>query len=140
MQHPSVKKSVGDRTTAGRAAESLASRSLEAIGWRVVSRNLRLGRLEVDLLARDPAGVLVAVEVRRRRTLGAASPWELLGARKFQALRRQREGLPSGCRIDLLFVIGAPGQERIRLVRGIAEAVRRSCYDSSAPGSGVRLG
>ena len=128
-----------NRAAAGRAAEQLAALSLEVLGWRIVSRNLRLGRLEVDLLVRDPSGALVAVEVRRRRTLGAASPWELLGARKLRALRRQHDVLPNGCRIDLLFVVGSPGGERIRLLRGIAEANRLPCYDCSAPDKGVRL-
>jgi hypothetical protein len=52
--------------------------------------------------------------------VGAASPAELLGARKMRALRRQRGYLPEGCRIDLLLVLGRPGNERLRLVRGVA--------------------
>lgn len=86
----------------------------------ILARNLRLGRLEVDLLARDPRGSLVAIEVRYRASLGAATPAELLGSRKLAALRRQRILLPSGCRIDLLLVLGSPGHERLRLVRRIA--------------------
>ena len=86
----------------------------------ILSRNLRLGRLEVDLLARDPRGSLVAIEVRRRAAVGAATPAELLGFRKMEALRRQRAHLPEGCRIDLLLVLGSPGHERLRLIRGVA--------------------
>jgi hypothetical protein len=52
--------------------------------------------------------------------VGAAAPAELLGARKMRALRRQRAHLPEGCRIDLLLVLGSPGRERLRLVRGVA--------------------
>jgi len=108
------------RAIVGREAEALAARSLTECGWLILSRNLRLGRLEVDLLARDPRGSLVAVEVRRRGSVGPATPAELLGARKMGALRRQRAYLPAGCRIDLLLVLGSPGRERIRLVRGVA--------------------
>ena len=108
------------RAVVGREAEDLAARSLVRSGWVILSRNLRLGRLEVDLLARDPRGSLVAIEVRRRGSVGAASPSELLGARKMGALRRQRAHLPEGCRIDLLLIIGRPGKERLRLVRGVA--------------------
>ena len=108
------------RAIIGREAEALAARSLAHSGWVILAQNLRLGRLEVDLLARDPCGSLVAVEVRRRRSVGAASPSELLGARKLRALRRQRAHLPDGCRIDLLLVLGSPRHERLRLVRGIA--------------------
>jgi Holliday junction resolvase-like predicted endonuclease len=108
------------RAIVGREAEALAARSLIRSGWVILSCNLRLGRLEVDLLARDPRGSFVAIEVRRRDSVGAASPAELLGARKMRALRRQRGYLPEGCRIDLLLVLGSPGRERLRLVRGVA--------------------
>ena len=107
------------RAVIGREAEDLAARSLVRSGWVIVSRNLRLGRLEVDLLVRDPRGSLVAIEVRRRGSVGAASPSELLGARKMRALRRQRARLPEGCHIDLLLVLGSPGRERLRLIRGV---------------------
>ncbi len=112
--------SPAQRSVVGREAEDLAARSLASSGWVILSRNLRLGRLEVDLLARDPRGTLVAIEVRRRGSVGAASPPELLGARKMGALRRQRARLPEGCRIDLLLVLGSPGRERLRLIRGVA--------------------
>lgn len=112
--------STAQRARAGREAEALAARSLARAGWAILSRNLRLGHLEVDLLARDPRGSLVAIEVRRRGSVGPATPAELLGARKMRALRRQRAYLPAGCRIDLLLVLGSPERERIRLVRGVA--------------------
>ena len=112
--------SPGYRVLIGRDAEALAARSLARSGWAILSRNLRVGNLEVDILARDPRGSLVAVEVRRRVSVGAATPSELLGARKMRALRRQRAYLPAGCRIDLLLVLGSPGRERLRLVRGVA--------------------
>jgi len=115
-----VAGSPGHRVLIGRDAEALAARSLARNGWVILSRNLRLGRLEVDLLARDPHGELVAVEVRRRTFVGAATPSELLGSRKMRALRRQRAYLPGRCRVDLLLVLGSPGRERLRLIRAIA--------------------
>jgi Holliday junction resolvase-like predicted endonuclease len=115
-----VAGSPGQRVLIGREAEALAARSLACSGWVILSRNLRLGRLEIDLLARDPHGELVAVEVRRRTSVGSATPSELLGRRKMLALRRQRAYLPEGCRVDLLLVLGAPGKERLRLIRGVA--------------------
>ena len=115
-----VGTSSAERAIVGREAEALAARSLARSGWVILSRNLRLGRLEVDLLARDPRGSLVAIEVRRRASVGAATPAELLGSRKMRALRRQRGLLPEGCHIDLLLVLGAPGKERLRLIRGVA--------------------
>ena len=85
-----------------------------------MGQGVRLHGLEIDIVARDPSGCLVAVEVRRRHSLGDATPHALLGARKMAALRRQREAIPELDRVDLLFVLGAPGRERLRLVRGCA--------------------
>ncbi len=109
------------RSVRGDEAEGCAADALQAIGWRIVQRNLRVAGLEIDLLAHDELGRLVAVEVRARRSLGDAGPMQLLGARKLAALRRQREAVPGLARVDLLLVIGPPGKERLRLVRGIAE-------------------
>ena len=58
---------------AGRAAEEAAARYLAARGWRILARNIRRRVGEVDLLALDPAGVLVFVEVRARRRGGGES-------------------------------------------------------------------
>jgi putative endonuclease len=108
-----------ERQRRGRAGEEIAAAALERSGWSILARNHRLAGLEIDLLARDLAGRLVAVEVRRRPSLGAATPLQLLGARKVAALRRQREALPALERIDLLLVLGPDGGERLRLIRGI---------------------
>lgn len=104
----------------GAAGEQLAAAALIAAGWVILARNSRHRGLEIDLLARDPAGRLVAVEVRRRWSVGASGPYELLGARKLAALRRQREALPGLSRVDLLLVLGPKRRVRLRLVRGIA--------------------
>ncbi len=48
-------------------AETAVAEYLEARGWPIVGRNLRLGRLELDLVARDGRTVVV-VEVRTRGT------------------------------------------------------------------------
>lgn len=108
-----------ERQRRGRAGEEIAAAALERSGWSILVRNHRLAGLEIDLLARDPSWRLVAVEVRRRPSVGAATPLQLLGARKVAALRRQREALPALERIDLLLVLGPDGGERLRLIRGI---------------------
>ena len=75
---------------AGDAAEDLAAARLAAAGWTILSRNLRLGRDELDIVAVDPGppAALVVVEVRRRgrRDYGVAE--ETLGWPKRRALRR----------------------------------------------------
>jgi putative endonuclease len=49
----------------GRAAEAAVARDLERQGHSIVATNLRLGRLELDVVARDGDTVLV-IEVRHR--------------------------------------------------------------------------
>jgi putative endonuclease len=120
----------------GDEGERLAALRLEAAGWRVIARNLRLGRDEVDLLAVDPGppATLVVVEVRRRgrRDFGLAE--ETLDHRKRTALRRvaaelaSRHGLPDGTflprlplRVDFVAIDPGPdGRPSVRHHRGIS--------------------
>ena len=127
------------RTTAaqrtGDAGEDLAAGRLEAAGWTILARNLRLGRSELDLVAVDPGppAALVIVEVRRRgrRDFGLAE--ESLDVRKRAALRRgvgellDAGVLPDGrplpalpLRIDLVAIDPrADGRPSLRHHRGI---------------------
>ncbi len=59
------------RRPLGEAGERLAAAHLEARGYRIVARNVRCREGEIDIVARDPVGVLVFVEVRTRRGLAA---------------------------------------------------------------------
>jgi putative endonuclease len=66
----------------GREAESAAAVLLEAKGYAIIARNLRLGHLEVDLLATVPGtNLLVLVEVKARRH-GTHAPELRVDARK----------------------------------------------------------
>jgi putative endonuclease len=120
----------------GDAAESLVADRLVAAGWRILARNLRLGRYELDLLAVDPGppAALVVVEVRHRsrRDFGLAE--ETLDHRKRTALRRAIGSLLGGSpladglqlprlpvRVDLVAVDAAPdGRPSVRHHRAIA--------------------
>ncbi len=63
------------RHLAGLKGELEAVRFLEASGWQIVAHRFRMGRLEVDLVARK--GPLVAfVEVKTRNGPGFGSPLE----------------------------------------------------------------
>src|SRR5256885_17068570 len=65
----------------GLAAEAQAIRYLQARGWEVVAHRFRVGRVEVDLIARR--GALVAfVEVKGRRGLAFGSPFEAVTGAK----------------------------------------------------------
>ena len=97
------------RAVAGRAAEAIAGRFLEARGLTIVARNFRTRRGEIDLIARDGA-TLVFVEVRFRRSAShggaAASITAMKQARMVAAaqlyLLRQRGDPP--CRFDAILL------------------------------------
>jgi putative endonuclease len=54
-----------DRAELGRRAEEAAASFLEAGGFVILGRNVRVGRLEIDLVVRD-GPVVAIVEVRTR--------------------------------------------------------------------------
>ena len=74
----------------GLAAEAQAIRYLQARGWQVVAHRFRVGRVEVDLIARR--GALVAfVEVKGRRGLAFGSPFEAVtGAKRREIVKAAR--------------------------------------------------
>jgi putative endonuclease len=68
-------KTLGDR------GEQIAAAFLERAGWTLVSRNFRMGRKEIDLVAR--LGETVAfVEVKTRAGLGYGHPLEAITWKK----------------------------------------------------------
>jgi putative endonuclease len=129
------------RTTAqalGDRAERVAAEGLEAAGWRVLARNLHVGRSELDLLAVDPGppARLVVVEVRWRRTRGFGAPEETVDWRKLASLRAgllrllDAGRLPDGsslprlpAAVDVVVVEPAeePGATRTRHLRDVLE-------------------
>jgi putative endonuclease len=61
---------------------------LATAGWTILDRNVRVGRTEVDILARDPEAVPVIVEVRSRSTPGFGAPEETVSPQKVERLYR----------------------------------------------------
>ncbi len=83
---------IGRRTgkqMAGDAAEQLTADRLCERGWRILARNLHVGRSEFDIVAVDPGppGRLVVVEVRFRRSREFGLPEETFDHRKQAQLR-----------------------------------------------------
>lgn len=74
----------------GRRCEELAAESLIAAGWRIVARNYRFGRREIDLIARRRR-VVAFVEVKGRRGDGFGHPLEAITRRKREEIRRVAE-------------------------------------------------
>jgi putative endonuclease len=110
---------------AGDAAEDLVVERLTAAGWRVLHRNVQVGRYELDVVAVDPeppaALVIVEIRWRSRRDFGLAE--ESVDHRKRVRVRRAAFGLldrgglpPLPLRFDLIVVEPGDrgGEPRIR--------------------------
>ena len=70
----------------GRQAEAMAAHYLEAHGFLVVGRNVRVGHLELDVIARK-AGLLVFCEVRARRDDRVMTPAQSITPLKVRRVR-----------------------------------------------------
>jgi len=113
---------MGDpRHDLGQAAEAAVATWLEGSGWRVLGRRVRsAGGGEVDLVALDPNRVLVAIEVRARRTARTGIGSEPIDARRTARIGRTLVAFAAGggfgprlghgaLRIDLVSVMPEPG-------------------------------
>ncbi|MBW3612526.1 MAG: YraN family protein [Chloroflexi bacterium] len=114
------------RHVLGRAAEAAVERWLCAAGWRILARRIRptTGGGEIDLVALDPSGVLVAVEVRARRSRRAGAAAASVDARRVRRLGRALAAIGpmsrwphAGLRVDLVTVEPTDVPGRWRLTR-----------------------
>ncbi len=103
----------------GILGERLAARYLEEHGYKVIERNYRFGRREVDIIVRR--GDLVAfVEVKARAGSGYGHPLEAITALKRREIERvaqhwlQRHGEPGlQPRFDAVGVVFRKGAEPV---------------------------
>lgn len=110
-QHAMSTKHIGDR------GEEVAAAYLQEKGYRVLDRNYRYERAEVDLICYDPGahgprGDIVFVEVKARSGLGYGAPEEAVTTDKQERVvqvaraylyERRLEGAP--VRFDVVSVI-----------------------------------
>jgi putative endonuclease len=80
------------RAQLGQRAEDAVARHLEQAGFSIVARNLRLGRLELDIVARRAELVLV-VEVRTRGAGAWTTGLGSLSRAKRERIRRAGQRL-----------------------------------------------
>lgn len=80
-----------DTKQKGDDGESLAVEFLGEAGLRILDRNYRFGRAEIDIVAEE-SGELVFVEVKARNSLQFGEPEESVGFAKESNLRRAAEG------------------------------------------------
>lgn len=108
---------MGDpRHDLGIVAERAVGEWLEESGWQVLGRRVTsAGGGEVDLVALDPDGVLVGIEVRARRTGRAGTGSESIDARRTARIGRTLVAFAAGgrlrhrgLRIDLVSVMPDP--------------------------------
>jgi putative endonuclease len=120
---------------AGDAAEHAVAAALTAQGWSILGNAVRVGTLEVDIVAADPGPPpnLVVVEVRWRGSRAYGLPEETVDGRKIARLRRAaaslaaRGSLPDDTplpalplRLDVVAVEpGSGGRLRARHHRGV---------------------
>jgi len=74
------------RPQKGAAGEDIAVKYLQNLGYRILHRNLRLSRYEVDIVCRD-GDTLVFVEVKRSLTGKFGHPATWIDERKQNCLR-----------------------------------------------------
>jgi len=75
----------------GIRGEDVAARYLQKAGWTIRGRNVRMGRLEVDLIIAR-AGTLAFVEVKSRRGCEFGDPLEAITRKKMRDLARAAAG------------------------------------------------
>jgi putative endonuclease len=109
----------------GRWGEDLAVQHLTAAGLQVLARNWRCREGELDVVAREPDGTVVFVEVKTRRTDVFGQPSEAVSRTKAARLRtlacRWLLEHPAGgapLRFDVVSVVRPPsGAPRLQHLR-----------------------
>lgn len=86
---------VVNRRARGELGERIASAFLAVKGYRILEKNVRFARREIDILAQS-GGVLVAVEVKLRRGSRFGSAAEAIDTRKLNRIRVALQGLSRG--------------------------------------------
>jgi putative endonuclease len=76
----------------GQAAEAAVARDLADRGWAILGKNVRVGRLELDVVARE-GDTVVVVEVRTRGASAWQTGLESVVGRKSRRVRAAGEQL-----------------------------------------------
>ena len=109
----------------GRCGERVAARWLRRRGYRVLGRNLRVGRYEIDLLVESPdGGQVIIIEVKAGRSsireIAHRVDQGQMGRLQRAADMIHRGAYASGrsVRIDVMFVrLGIPCWHQVRHLR-----------------------
>jgi putative endonuclease len=104
-------ENVASRAQIGALGEQLAVEHLTSLGWRVLTRNWRCRYGELDVIAAEPGGVVVFVEVKTRTSDQFGGIEQAVTPDKVRRLRRLaglwlagQHGRWSQVRIDVIGV------------------------------------
>jgi putative endonuclease len=104
----------------GDKGERVAAAYLEGKGYRILHRNYRFGRGEIDLIARK-GGTIVFVEVKTRSSDSHGEPEEAVTPAKVRQIRKvasaylaQRRIGECDCRFDVIAVLPREGGLTVR--------------------------
>lgn len=122
-----TKPNAGSRASFGKASESVACAFLESLGYRIEGRNVRIGRGELDIVARD-GDTLVFVEVKARRSARYGTAQEAVTPAKRARLcdaalayLQNNDALDAPCRFD---VVALDADRRARRITHFRDAFR----------------
>ena len=114
----------GDRKLLGRWGEDVVARDLRSRGCTILAAGWHCRWGEIDLVARDPGGVVCFVEVKTRSSRAIAPPREAVTAAKRRKLRDAaswylaQTGWDGPCRFDVaeVYPAGAEGRRQIKYI------------------------
>ncbi|NBS67987.1 YraN family protein [bacterium] len=72
----------------GTWAEEYVVQYLQRLGWEILARQFRTRMGEIDVIARDPEGTWIFVEVKARRSHKYGLPEEAVTAHKIKKITR----------------------------------------------------
>ena len=100
-----------NRVLKGRKAEDIAVKFLKKNGYKIIERNWRFKRDEVDVIAVDKDGYLCFVEIRSRKSSKLAFPEETITKEKRKNIIRvakayiQRNNIDEDVRFDVVSIL-----------------------------------
>jgi putative endonuclease len=115
--------SSSNRRIQGKAGEDLAAKFLERNGLKIIERNYRFERGEIDLIAEE-GDELVFVEVKARRSMMFGTPEEAVTEEKQKQVHAIADGYlfehdidNRPCRFDVVAIEFKHGKAEIRHIR-----------------------
>lgn len=112
----------------GKEGEEVAAQFLLKQGYKILERNFRTSRGEIDIIARD-GSTLVFIEVKARTDDLHGAPQAAVGYRKQIKLSHtalaylSQKGIACPCRFDVVSVVGTTNRVRVDLFENAFEAV-----------------